>query len=371
MRITAKYLQLTLLLFCVNSASIRAYNVMGESWPVNNAVISAFIVGGSQSGTSWNQAFREAATLWTEASNFSFNVLGVYSHPCAGYLSFEFPEDGLKSGVAFHNEACGEPFGQGVLAITLIQLEGNSITETDIVFNQNVLWDVYTGPARLQVDFRRVAAHELGHVIGLSHESSAESLMKAFIDNIEAPTQDDLTGVAVLYGDSVAQILVNLEEPAANSSVSGVSNIRGWALATHGVDRVELYIDAALVANIPYGGSRRDVGNSFPEFLNSADSGFSMAFAWGLLEPGEHTVKVRAYDPMGGFEEQTSVFNVAAFANPFIGDPTRMQVGGNLQVVDSNSLRIVNMSADEQVYDVTLSWRTESQKFEIIAITPK
>ncbi len=372
MRLRSHSLQLLLLLLYISCPSSNAYVVSGESWPNSGALMSVHISGNSSSGVTWDQAFSEAAALWTDSSSFIFNIQRVQSHPCAGYLPLQFPEDGLN-GTAFHTDACGDPFGSGVLAITLTRYSGDSLIEADIVFKQDKPWDVYNGPSgfRFDNDFRRVAAHELGHALGLSHEEVQVSLMAPLIADIEAPTQDDLSGVALLYGDPTAQILLNLEEPVADKPVSGVSNIRGWALATHGVERVELYIDARLVATLPYGGSRQDVADSFPLFPSSDSSGFSMTLAWGLLSPGAHTVTIRVYDILGDFAEQSNAITVASFANPFIQDSRQIQIGGSLEVLDANSFRLPGVSADGQTYDITLQWRTESQKFEIITITPR
>ena len=46
---------------------------------------------------------------------------------------------------------------------------------------------------------------------------------------------------------------------------SGVSNIRGWAIASEGVSAVEIFIDGELAFEIPYGGERKDVENTYPD----------------------------------------------------------------------------------------------------------
>ena len=42
-----------------------------------------------------------------------------------------------------------------------------------------------------------------------------------------------------------------------------IANIRGWAVAPQGLQRIELYLDGALQGNIPLGG-RADVGDAYP-----------------------------------------------------------------------------------------------------------
>ena len=63
---------------------------------------------------------------------------------------------------------------------------------------------------------------------------------------------------SVTPGDTLR---IALEEPVKGDTYSGVGNLRGWAVATVGVDRVEIWIDGAYAFDAPYGGARADVGN--------------------------------------------------------------------------------------------------------------
>ena len=48
-----------------------------------------------------------------------------------------------------------------------------------------------------------------------------------------------ITMTSVKAGD----IVFSVEEPTQNGKISGISNIRGWAISTAGIDRVELRIN--------------------------------------------------------------------------------------------------------------------------------
>ena len=72
--------------------------------------------------------------------------------------------------------AAGSTLGGNILGVTYLRYSGIQIVEADIVFNSNWTWDSYRGPRSVRPDrwdLRRVALHELGHLIGLDHPDQA------------------------------------------------------------------------------------------------------------------------------------------------------------------------------------------------------
>ena len=67
---------------------------------------------------------------------------------------------------------------------------------------------------------------------------------------------------------------VALEEPVEGQVHTGVGNLRGWAVASEGITKVEILIDGALAFEAPYGGERGDVGGAFPDVAGSSDPDF-------------------------------------------------------------------------------------------------
>ncbi|MCP5158013.1 MAG: Ig-like domain-containing protein [Gammaproteobacteria bacterium] len=166
-------------------------------------------------------------------------------------------------------------------------------------------------------------------------------------------------------------LILSLEEPTTNSTYTGVANIRGWAVGSAGIHRVELYVDGALKTNIPIGGRRTDVGAAYPSYPNSADSGFSMAFNYSGLAAGQHTIRVRAVDQEGTAKDSSATLNVTRFDNAFILDPARISLdGATISHDSSRSIFINNMSADGKTYDIRLDWRTALQGYAITQIVP-
>ncbi len=173
--------------------------------------------------------------------------------------------------------------------------------------------------------------------------------------------------VIVAGGAWAGEIVLRLEEPTSGSIYSGVANIRGWVVGSRGINRVELYIDGAYESNIPVGGRRTDVGNDYPTYPNSADSGFSMAFNYSEKVAGTHSILVRAFDQDNASKEETRLFVVTRFDNPYANNASL----NDANVAESNGKTIVinGMTVDGKSYNARLDWRTEIQGYAFSEIT--
>ena len=187
------------------SSQSGGYDLLGSRWPTPEATFFVWIKHDqkgldSPSRVPWNDAFETAMVRWQQDTVFRFRVRNTYADPCNN----GFSADG-RNGVDFIADACsGVGFGSTTLALTYNTTsvdDWSTTTESDIVFIESWDWDVYSGPQRGAVfDFTRIAAHELGHTIGLDHERLRLALMNPIAGNIEAPLTDDINGVAALYG---------------------------------------------------------------------------------------------------------------------------------------------------------------------------
>ena len=111
-----------------------------------------------------------------------------------------------RNDMFFAADMYGKAFGQDTLALTTWWYRNDKLVEADIGFNQGKKWDSYRGTTRpgAVYDLRRVALHELGHVLGLGHPNdhgqSVVAMMNGTIGNLDSLTVDDIAGIQELYG---------------------------------------------------------------------------------------------------------------------------------------------------------------------------
>lgn len=168
--------------------------------------------------------------------------------------------------------------------------------------------------------------------------------------------------------------ILTVEEPLPNGTYSGVANLRGWAVSINGIEHIELLVDGTFKTNIPSGGLRTDVGDSFPTYPASDKSGFSMAYNYSDLSPGQHTFTLRAVDNRGNATAKTIAVFTTHFDVPgnFLADPEKVSLRGatfGLGTNNDRSLFIRNMTVDGKTYTILLDWSTPSQGFSITQIS--
>ena len=161
---------------------------------------------------------------------------------------------------------------------------------------------------------------------------------------------------------------VSLEEPVQGQVHTGVGNLRGWAVASEGITKVEILIDGVLAFEAPYGGERGDVGDAFPDVAGSSESGFSLAYNYSSLSAGSHTITAVAHNALGETKKSAARFEVVRFDSPFIADPNAVNLDNASCIASSDEVSIVDALVEGSVYDLRLKWRTAEQGFEIIEI---
>ena len=172
---------------------------------------------------------------------------------------------------------------------------------------------------------------------------------------------------SALWAEQDTNIRISLEEPSSSAPASGISNLRGWAVAPNGIDHIELFINGAYVDNIPYGSIRTDVGTAFPSYPNSDNSGYSMAWNYGALALGSNHVAVVGYDNLGNYNVSETDFQVEKFNSSFISDPNEvdLRTATNVRILDNNTLAMEGVTVEGQEWDVELKWQKATQGFDI------
>ena len=165
-----------------------------------------------------------------------------------------------------------------------------------------------------------------------------------------------------------APFTVSLEEPVDAQPISGIGNLRGFAFAEDGIEKVEIYIDGEYAFDAPYGGSRTDVGAAFPDIEGSENSGFSLAYGYANLSPGTHTITARAINNEGVYQEDSATFEVLAFDEPFIFANQVVDLGGGSVPSEGDEIYLEDVEIAGKLYSLRLKWRTATQGFEIIEV---
>lgn len=115
-----------------------------------------FAVNTANQGAGKSTALSNAATSWTNVSGASHNV------SVSGNTNAGFSTDGVNTLLWANGNGCTG----SCLAITALVLSsGQVITETDVSFNNAVSWQTNGS----DYDTEAIAAHELGHCLGIHH----------------------------------------------------------------------------------------------------------------------------------------------------------------------------------------------------------
>ncbi len=121
----------------------------------NNANIN-FSHNTANQGSGKGTALSNAAAAWTGVSGASHNV------SVSGNTNAGFSTDGINTLLWANGNGCTG----NCLAITaLVLASGQVITETDVSFNNSVSWQT----SGSDYDTEAIAAHELGHCLGIHH----------------------------------------------------------------------------------------------------------------------------------------------------------------------------------------------------------
>ncbi|MDQ2918486.1 MAG: M10 family metallopeptidase domain-containing protein [Verrucomicrobiota bacterium] len=185
----------------------HGYVLNGKTWPTNTNIVFQLSLGSASStlsdgNTSWNAAVLPVLNMWnSQMQRVQLSAVMDSTAPSAS-------GDHVNS-VVFANSVYGQSFGTGTLAVTYYYTQGTAMIEADVLFNRAQTFDSYRGSLKFGsngyaiADIRRVFLHELGHGIGLQHQTG-DVIMNPTISDREVLANDDIAGAQAMYGAPVA-----------------------------------------------------------------------------------------------------------------------------------------------------------------------
>jgi hypothetical protein len=223
------------------------YALTGNAWPSPQLITISFMPDGttiSTNGTqlvgsnlfskfnakfgsaaTWENVILKAAQSWAAQTNINFAVV---------------PDDGVASGSGAYQQ--GDPnhgdiriggyvYGTSTLATAYMPPPANNYDVAgDVKFNTGQYFNIGS-----TYDLFSVAAHEIGHSLGLDHSTITTAVMySAYYGVKPGLSSDDIAGVRAVYSSGAARSADTFDAAASNNSIATATDL------TSGLDPVTL-----------------------------------------------------------------------------------------------------------------------------------
>jgi hypothetical protein len=192
-----KPIALAVVAAAVCTLTLQAYTTYGK-WSDNQVYFYVNPANADVSDSAATSAIQTALTEWSTKAGTPFRYLygGRVNDTSTGYDN--------RNVVLFRNSA--NPSGSGIIATTYWwTYSGGRIVDADIVFWDGS-WTFFTGTSGCSggAYIEDVAAHELGHALGLNHSGVSDATMSSGYgkcsQHMRTLAADDMAGAQALYG---------------------------------------------------------------------------------------------------------------------------------------------------------------------------
>lgn len=134
----------------------------------------------------FTNAFRTAFSMWEQVANIAFRFV-----PDPRKADILIGAQAIPRGIAFANVWPAVPKASPV----------NTIARATICLNPAAPWETEPDGSDDTFDLRHIAAHEIGHTIGLDHPGPRGQLMGyQYADEVGVLKKGDIRGAIALYG---------------------------------------------------------------------------------------------------------------------------------------------------------------------------
>ena len=188
-------------------ARLLLYSDLGDQWTYDSRITYSFMPDGTNVGgvpsalfqtlnarfatATWEGQIEQAASLWENVTNANLALVSDGGQPVgtSGNQQDDPRFGDIRIGAV--------PLPSGVLAETFLPPPANGGTDAgDILFNSTVNWQINSN-----YDLMTVAAHEIGHALGLGESSVSSAVMYGTYNGIrQSLASDDIAGIDSIYG---------------------------------------------------------------------------------------------------------------------------------------------------------------------------
>jgi hypothetical protein len=217
----------------VPDGTILTYNSQGQ--PITSTLFADFNARWSTS--TWQNAILKGAQVWARQTNINFAIVpddgsevglpGLYQQGASNYGD-------IRIGGARYTTLVGATFlAQAYMPPQLVNwsLGGDIQFNTEAGFNIGSTFDLFT-----------VAAHEVGHALGLNHSSDPNAIMYSAYPGTKTDLLlDDIAGIRTIYSSGQARTVDALDANGSNGT-SGTAD----TLAIDAITKTALVTDLDL-----------------------------------------------------------------------------------------------------------------------------